>query len=156
MVSISFPSTHHKLDRVIYGADLAEASIRWFSSPVIARFRNSRAARIVSSKGVDLRPQRAKVRSRVDSGMRGVETYAIAAASVTLAATLWAMRARKVRGPSRGFGAVYAALLITGVWGASFLHGLVVAIVALATGPTRIGWACAGMHAAVLLLALRK
>lgn len=83
--------------------------------------------------------------------MRGIDAYAVAAALVTLAVTGWMLRARKRRGPSRGFGAAYAALFIAAVWGVAVLHGAVVGFVAIVLGPTPVAWACAAMHVALII-----
>ncbi|HEX7899216.1 MAG TPA: hypothetical protein VF950_15730 [Planctomycetota bacterium] len=86
--------------------------------------------------------------------MRGIDIYAIVAVVVTVLATLFLRSVSRARGPSRGHGGVYAALLGTGVWAAGTLHGLVVSIVALARGPTPTAWACAGAQGLLLLIAL--
>ena len=87
--------------------------------------------------------------------MGPLDLYAAAAALLSGGAVLWAVRARRRRGPSRGFGGVYAALLIAGVVGVAFLHGLAAAAVALATGRTTAGLAALAAHLA-LALVLRR
>ena len=68
---------------------------------------------------------------------------------------MWMLLARKVRGPSRGFGAAYAALFILAIWGAGVLHGVIVRAVAIASGATPVSWICAALHALVIAAYLR-
>jgi hypothetical protein len=81
--------------------------------------------------------------------MGALDLWAAAGVALSLGATAWALRARKRRGPARGFGTAYAALFIAAVVGVVFLHGTVAAGVALALGRTTAGLAALAMHLVV-------
>ena len=84
--------------------------------------------------------------------MRFIDGYAIVACVVSLGVSAFVARASRRRGPSRGHGGVYAALLFAGLWSLGVLHGSIVSGIALALGRTPVAWAAAGLHAVLILV----
>ncbi len=84
--------------------------------------------------------------------MRGIDLYAIVACLVSLGVSAFVARASRRRGPSRGFGGVYAALALAGLWSLGVLHGSIVSGIALSLGRTPVAWAAAGLHVLLILV----
>jgi hypothetical protein len=83
--------------------------------------------------------------------MRIIYGYAIVACLVSLGVSAFVAGASRRRGPSRGHGGVYAALLFAGLWLFGVLHGSIVSGIALGLGRTPVAWAAAGVHALLIM-----
>ena len=83
--------------------------------------------------------------------MGWLEIWVGAALLLSGAATAWALQMRGRRGPSRGFGAAAAALVVAGVVAGVFLHGAAAGVVAWLKGRPLLGGAALGIQALLLL-----